>query len=68
MITNIGPLKTEPDKMDQKPPITTCRHHLLTILRKASLFTETSAMIFAAVKKGNCWLSFELQSLCVIRK
>ena len=36
--------------MDRHPPLTTHKHELLIILRKASLFPKTSTMIFAAVK------------------
>ena len=62
MTTNTGRLKTEIDTMDRKPPITAHKHDLLTILRKASLFPETSVIIFTAVKNENvACLGFEFR-------
>ena len=51
-------LKTETDKMDQNPPITTHKHYLLTLLSYDNCGSER--------RKG--WLSFSLQSSHVIEK
>ena len=50
MVTNLGSLKTETDKMDRSPPIMTHNHDLWTLLSKTSLFPERHAMIVVAVK------------------
>ena len=50
MGTYIGPLKTETDKMDQNPLITTNKHDVLIILCKASLFRLEMSALFVALK------------------
>ena len=57
MATNIGILKTETDMIGRNSAITTHKHDLLAISHKASLFSETSAVIFAAVNFRVCVLS-----------
>ena len=46
--------------MDQKLPITTNKHDLLSFLYKASLFPKMNDN-YGRLKQ-NCWLSFELKS------